>query len=381
MSLAARCPRCESVFRLSEPQLAVARGWVRCGVCDHAFDAVLNLVERMEEAPAAPPFQPMPDIDLDLPDLGSLFTPEPAPEPAQAAGRSADSPVAAAPIGAAPSAPAPAELAPPPPVGPSAVEALYQPQTAAAQELALKEAPDSAQPEVRETAGVPASAEPATGTSAADSSTADATAAAPRATAPSPSFADTLAQTLAQSPEPASASPWSDTPPSGRKASATPARRGRSALLLVAAVLLLVLALAQTALLLRGALALQWPASRPWLQEACAVLGCRMPAVRDVQALSVEGSSLSHLDDGHHRLRMQLRNPTAAYALEAPAVELSLIDGQGQVMSRRVLLPTDWDTALSDLPPGGEAALSATLDLQALDAGAIATFRVLPFYP
>jgi len=146
MSLAARCPQCHTVFRISGEQLSAAQGWVRCGGCGAVFDATTHLatpdgaalevptvhapVEAHPPAPATapapspaptlapalaptpvpsatPPLQAMPDIDLELPDLGALPPAPPAPAPAPAPERRptpvpAPSPTAAAPAAAAP---------------------------------------------------------------------------------------------------------------------------------------------------------------------------------------------------------------------------------------------------------------------------------------
>jgi predicted Zn finger-like uncharacterized protein len=44
MTLATRCPWCETVFRLSKDQAAVRAGMVRCGICGHTFNALDYLV-------------------------------------------------------------------------------------------------------------------------------------------------------------------------------------------------------------------------------------------------------------------------------------------------------------------------------------------------
>ncbi len=44
MTLATRCPWCETVFRLSKEQAALRAGMVRCGICGHTFNALDYLV-------------------------------------------------------------------------------------------------------------------------------------------------------------------------------------------------------------------------------------------------------------------------------------------------------------------------------------------------
>jgi predicted Zn finger-like uncharacterized protein len=45
LTLATRCPKCATVFRVVQDQLRVSEGWVRCGRCTQVFNAVENLVD------------------------------------------------------------------------------------------------------------------------------------------------------------------------------------------------------------------------------------------------------------------------------------------------------------------------------------------------
>ncbi len=52
----ARCPHCSTIFRVTAPQLSAAQGWVRCGQCRSAFDALGSLADQAEGfAPVAVP--------------------------------------------------------------------------------------------------------------------------------------------------------------------------------------------------------------------------------------------------------------------------------------------------------------------------------------
>ncbi len=44
-----RCPSCRAAFSITDQQLAIASGMVRCGVCEHVFDARLYLFKQAEE--------------------------------------------------------------------------------------------------------------------------------------------------------------------------------------------------------------------------------------------------------------------------------------------------------------------------------------------
>lgn len=52
MSLATRCPACGTVFRVVQDQLRVSQGWVRCGRCSEAFNALESMVELRPALPA-----------------------------------------------------------------------------------------------------------------------------------------------------------------------------------------------------------------------------------------------------------------------------------------------------------------------------------------
>lgn len=383
MSLAARCPHCETVFRLQESHLAAARGWVRCGACQRTFDAVVNLVERADAPP--PALQALPDIDLDLPDLGAfdsrlstdlgtaIDTPQNHPGPPEPQGLQ----------GLTAPAPAPVQAA----VGADAAPRGETP--AEAQTEALAETPVV-------TAEATLSNIPAAGTRPA--------AAAPAAPAPvvvppdepvEPRPVDgPLATPASRSAVPAS-DPFGDESPAAPSglpfgpSDTLPAKSAGSGIGAAASValrsllllLLLTALVAQVALLLRNPL-VQWlPQARPWVLQACAVLSCELAPVRALEAVAVDGSSLSFASEtGNHRLRVFLRNSDDR-RLETPALELSLIDAQGELLARRVFLPSQWDQPLAALAPAAEVAVDITLDLQGLEASAIASFRVLPLYP
>ena len=65
--LAARCPACNTVFRVVPDQLRVSDGWVRCGRCSEVFNAGETLIDLDTGAPtrvadepraATPPIEP-----------------------------------------------------------------------------------------------------------------------------------------------------------------------------------------------------------------------------------------------------------------------------------------------------------------------------------
>ena len=51
MSLATRCPHCNTIFKVVQDQLKVSEGWVRCGRCTEVFNALEGLFDMEREAP------------------------------------------------------------------------------------------------------------------------------------------------------------------------------------------------------------------------------------------------------------------------------------------------------------------------------------------
>lgn len=147
---------------------------------------------------------------------------------------------------------------------------------------------------------------------------------------------------------------------------------------LVATALLLSATLAlQLALAGRDWLAAHAPASRPLLSAACDWLDCSIQPLKRIAQLSVDSSGLARLESAAvYRLSVVLRN-RAETAVATPAMDLSLTDGSGQLVSRRVLLAADLG-----LPPVIEA--GQELPLQALLSTGerrVSGYTVELFYP
>lgn len=80
-----RCPRCQTIFRITPEQLQARAGKVRCGHCQAIFNALETLIEETPAAPAtAEPTAPEivtpvpPPIPKPIPPVAG---PEPEPEP------------------------------------------------------------------------------------------------------------------------------------------------------------------------------------------------------------------------------------------------------------------------------------------------------------
>ena len=140
----------------------------------------------------------------------------------------------------------------------------------------------------------------------------------------------------------------------------------------------------------RDLAAARWPALQPALLQTCATLRCELRAPRLLGALAVQSSGLSRVDGSDlYRLAVTLRNQ-ADIDLALPAIDLSLTDSQGRLMSRRVLPLTDLVQAQGQSPAqapdrlaaGRELVLQATLQIAGAPAAeAVAGYTIELFYP
>jgi predicted Zn finger-like uncharacterized protein len=334
-ALAARCTACGTVFRVVPDQLRVSGGWVRCGRCAQVFNALENLIDL--DTGGAPRRFELGNPDDAQPPAGAAY-PVPAPSTSRSANL-ADQPAL--------------------------------PWAAAVTTAAVTRNPT----EAATFAGAPAPANlPAKGAGAAspdrpalDASRAgwppadpghDAAAVASRASAgavgikglrardrtePTPSF-------LRQAER---AARWRQP----RVRAALAAGCGLAALLLAAQVLHAA----------RDTVAAKVPALRPLLAQGCTWLGCTVQAPRRLEQITVESSGLllAPAQRNIYELSVALRN-RAPIALAVPAVELSLTDAQGRLLSRRVLQPADFGlTATAStgaaFQPGADLHLQARL--------------------
>lgn len=78
MSLATRCPACNTVFRVLQDQLRVSEGWVRCGQCQEVFNALETLFDLSAPAEAGAPANPPQAVFTPPPPAPATFTPPPS---------------------------------------------------------------------------------------------------------------------------------------------------------------------------------------------------------------------------------------------------------------------------------------------------------------
>jgi len=152
-------------------------------------------------------------------------------------------------------------------------------------------------------------------------------------------------------------------------------------------------ALLGVTLLLTAALALQWiyrqrdwlaaafPQTQPTLQAACAVLGCQVQPLQQIEAVLIDAAAFNKIEDGRYVLSCVVKN-TAPWPLAAPGIELTLTDLQDKVVVRKVFAPHELDASVMMLSPQSEWRVNTPLTLALAESTpAIVGYRVRVFYP
>ena len=149
-------------------------------------------------------------------------------------------------------------------------------------------------------------------------------------------------------------------------------RRPRTGLFAALVPILMLALVLQAVFHFRDVIAANWPAAKPLLVQACAVAGCAIRPLNDVNALTIDGTEL--LSDPAHQglliLTATLRN-RARYPIDYPYLELSLTGvqestGKVPIVARRVLAPADYAGGTTDLaagmPPNREMQVKVFID-------------------
>lgn len=333
MHFTTRCPACGTMFRVADDQLKISDGWVRCGHCADVFDAKLYLQN----------WQPPATSD---PDAGT--TPFQVP----AAGTSEQ--------------PRPTAL-------PRWVADSQQSRAHTA------ETPHNRVPTTRLTTNATASTTANTATPSTPMPLSSRWGTADTEASPIPWWqslrrqaTEGLGQTDAGGDEP------SFVRQARRRAFwHAPGMRVRLSALAFGLTALLGL---QWVLHQRDHIAARQPQWTPALQRLCAPLGCEVSALRRIDAIVIDSSTLLLRADKQYAFDVVLKN-TASVPLALPALELSLTDSRDAVLARRVFLPHELPDAPAQLPANSTITLRLSLALAVGEAMPMAGYRALVFYP
>lgn len=330
MALITRCPVCGTSFKVVPDQLRISEGWVRCGHCAEIFDASGDLQQSEVDHPLGPPLDPLADQIGELPALPSETGSIPAF-------------FLSAPIGL---------------------------QSGLSEPLS-----DTSEPFLQSMAkpDAPLFSEAVTELYAME----------PPGVLAAPAVDVMLADLVVLEPKSAvkvDAEDYSFTrQPTSQAVMLRPAlhRLWVAAAVLLAAVLGL-----QSIVDGRDRIAATWPETKPWLNSVCAHIGCTVQALRQIDSIVIDSSTLSALqNEGAYRLNLVLKNQ-AMLDLAMPSIEFVLTDIDEQAVFRRVLTPAELGAASRVLFAGREWASS--VDVQVADnpnKGRIVGYRLLAFYP
>ena len=159
---------------------------------------------------------------------------------------------------------------------------------------------------------------------------------------------------------------------------------GRSGAGLSLAVGLGLLALAgQWAYHQRASLYARIPLARLVLDAACRPLNCRIAPWQNIHAVEIEASEFLKNPDESYALHVALRN-SSLHPVAMPALELSLLDADQQLVVRRVIAVDPAVPSPPVLPPRGQWHVDATVDVRLpadLAQRDISGYRLTVFYP
>ncbi len=151
--------------------------------------------------------------------------------------------------------------------------------------------------------------------------------------------------------------------------------------LIVLLLALLALLGAQLLIKERDRVAALEPATRPLLLALCAVSGCSLSPLRQIDSIVIDSSSFSQVRGDDYRLGFSLKN-TAPIDVAMPAIELALTDPQDQPLIRRVILPAEFGAQSPSLASASVWTGSLALNVQpGANADRISGYRLLAFYP
>jgi predicted Zn finger-like uncharacterized protein len=354
----AQCPACLTAFRVSDEQLAIRGGRVRCGHCYRPFNALEHLLPEEKETGAPPPPPPLPGheaLEFEVPERfgpprGDVAPAEPPlsfdsfPSPPDDDAARSEEPTEA--LEARDEAEVetglrwrPASVADGASLrNPFATAAPKRRDEDAWVEPSLDDEPDLPPPAVASVAALSASLE-----------------------AP-----DDIEQWRTSAYDP------------------NPAPQPYRWLWALGTGVLLGTLIAQASFIYREPITREWPQLRPVYLEICTLLGCEVALPRVIGGFNVATTRLEAVKEAerHYVLQAEIVN-LAGHPQQLPYLELSLRDKDDQPIARRAFGPGEWMPADRDPAHGVDAGerLNVSLPFSIPENAVPAGFRVNLFYP
>lgn len=375
----AQCPSCRTVFRTAPAQLQAAQGSVRCGRCQHVFDARRHLYARLLDIPSASeaPAAEAQRLGTEEEDWGFSalgIDHEPA-----AAGQ-------ASPSGWPVELPLSTEIGGPEETVPEVTRAdisLDEIEVEDLPKVSSTEAvtkPTSLRRPRRKTTAAPTTREetpkPQVGN---DPGKPTGRSTQPQGAKSAPSFAaqDAPEDFTVSLDENLDAGPSlkadaRTAPRSGMKPGVPAERRpsARATAGWVAAILgLLALLIFQYVYFMRDDLT-RYPELRPWLEKLCSKMGCELSALRDLDAFEITYREIHSHPKAKDAL---LINATfvnkASFTQPYPILQISLSDASGHVVASRRLQPAEYLGEGVDIKQGVPPQMPVHVVLEVVDPG------------
>lgn len=146
----------------------------------------------------------------------------------------------------------------------------------------------------------------------------------------------------------------------------------------ISAVLLSATLAMQLAMHARDTVAAHWPDTESAFQTLCAPFGCRVDAPRRLEALKLESTTFRDTGTaGSYRLIVVLRNQDNV-RVKMPALDVKLLDGRGETLSRRVVTSQELGAKDSVIDAQREVTLQAVVRVGQIN---VSGYDVTAFYP
>ncbi len=379
MALATRCPHCATTFRVAHDQLKLRAGLVRCGACKQIFNGVENLL-----GPDMPPPKPASAVTPPQPPITPRTAPPLSPKPHLSV---PVTPNAGMPATAGSASPDSLRLSPPttafpsstltPPAVPDEADKDVDPLT----RMTLMDFTffEEGQAPIERREGT---LEGAMTRVASDTEAPDEIEQAIEDLKSRP-WRDEHARAATEKTKRA-ADDDKDEPGFVKNARRRQKVGGTLKWVYGLGSFLLVLALAgQLAYSFRDQLAQRVPQSAPYLQQACAYLGCSIAYPAPINSLAIESSELQAIPAQANTflLRVLLRNRYDT-TVTWPHLELTLNDGDEKPVARRSFTPADYLPAADQVQAGFAAQTEQAVALRfVLENEKASGFQVYLFYP